>query len=168
MRVVLLLAKQVEEAMRTTGWDPEDGPWDGELYSESDGELSREEIDAFPLPVSNRILGSIAFNRHPRPPTIVDPADGFLRCYTFEGIRSRYDDRVIVDHPIAWRSMATFPALKRFEVSYDSQEGFFGDMCDVVESRTVINVRSLMNHIKERYLILCISSCRSVSQEVPD
>lgn len=134
--------------MRTTGWDPEDGPWDNDLYNE--GFLSREDVETFPLPVPNRILGSIAFNKRPRPHTIIDPADGFLRCYESIGSQSRYDDRPIVHHPIAWRSMATFPALKVLEICYDSQEGVFGDISNMIESGSTINVRTLMNQVKAR------------------
>lgn len=133
--------------MRKTDWDPEDGPWDAGKYDRT-ALMKPEDVSSFPIPVPNRVLGSIAFNKFPRPPMSIDTADGFLRSYETEGPWP-YIDHLIVNHPIAWRSFATFPSLERFTIFYGGGNGQYGDICDVVQSGTVVNVRTLMNQIKE-------------------
>ena len=88
-------------------WDPEDGAWDTNSNTESAEEWLGPDR---PIPVFNRTLQHIKFKAQHLPPWFHDPHDAKFRIedpdepVTFA--------RALAQHPVAIRSLATFPSVQ--------------------------------------------------------
>jgi len=110
----------IAQVMASHDWDPEDGPWDGDLDWDDPSSITLEQQQQLLDVVGNRMFGSIGFGKKLRASDQpAHPIDIFLRCHDVDGPRLPSEKKSLVEHPIARRSMATFPLLKRLQFRYD-------------------------------------------------
>lgn len=101
-------ALQVGQAVERYGWDPEEGPWDAnfdELYAVEWTQNTR------PIPRFNSIFRYVKFKSQHLPPWFHDPHDAKFRVLEPD-VATTYQ-RPLSKHPIAIRSLATFPSVRR-------------------------------------------------------
>ncbi|CAL1705921.1 unnamed protein product [Somion occarium] len=133
-------AKQVAIAMQCKGgWDPEEAPWHSATWDNESG---------FPTPKPNRIFAHLAFRKSRR--TGSNKLDDvFLRN---DAANIPYDKRALRYHPIAWRSIATFPGLVAMKLSYPGEAGrVINEATDYVSMKaktTPLNVLSVVDSIR--------------------
>ena len=95
------------------GWDPENELWQ-DTSDDEDPESSPPS--SFNI-VSNRIFEHIAFRKTEPGFWTTKLDDAFLRC---EDGRIPFEKLLLRNHPIAIRSLATFPAIKRVALEYEN------------------------------------------------
>jgi hypothetical protein len=104
--LTLVQAQRVESAMRRYNWDPEDGAWDANFDPENAEEWV---LPGHPIPVFNYIFRHVKFKSQHLPPWFHDPHDAKFRA---DGEDVNYQ-RALTSHPVAIRSLATFPSVRR-------------------------------------------------------
>lgn len=100
--------------MRLYDWDPEEGAWDA-LFDEYDA--TEWTAPDRPVPVCSRIFQWMQFDAEPGPPSLNVPADVSLRTDSDDPTFMPHRLYAIA-HPIATRSFATFPAVRRMRFHY--------------------------------------------------
>lgn len=101
-------AQRVEQAVRRYGWDPEEGPWDVHLDELDAVEWTQDDR---PIPIFNYILRHVKFKSQHLPPWFHDPRDAKFRA--LEADAATTYQRPLSTHPVAIRSLATFPSVRR-------------------------------------------------------
>ena len=92
--------------MEKYDWDPEDGAWDANFDLENAVEWT---MPGRPEPVFTHIFKYVKFKSQHLPPWFRDPHDAKFRR---EGTDVEYQ-RAMTSHPVAVRSLATFPSVRR-------------------------------------------------------
>lgn len=103
----LRVARHVEQAMRRYNWDPEEGAWDA-AFEEDAVEWTMAD---HPVPMFNHIIQDVKFKSQHLPPWFHDPHDAKFRVDDPEAPIPY--PRALTAHPIAIRSLATFPSVRR-------------------------------------------------------
>jgi hypothetical protein len=94
--------------MRKYKWDPEDGAWDAMLDPEYAIEWT---MPGHPIPVFNPIFQDVKFKPEHLPPWFHDPHDAKFRVDDPDAPLTYL--RQLSAHPVACRSLATFPSVRR-------------------------------------------------------
>lgn len=110
--LIIEAAIQVERAMRLYDWDPEEGAWDASLDEYDAVEWTTPDR---PTPVCSRIFQWMQFSASPSSFAFNLPTEVRLRSHETLLPRHRLD---IIAHPIATRSFATFPTVRRMRFHY--------------------------------------------------
>lgn len=103
---------QVARAMQLYCWDPEEGPWDATF--DEDHAVEWMEPNR-PHLVCSPIFQWVYFSSNPLPPWSIAVTDARLRP---ENPRMSLSPDWVSSHPVAARSFATFPTVRRMRFHY--------------------------------------------------
>ena len=103
----MLTARQVELTIRRYNWDPE-APWDANFDENNAVEWV---LESRPIPVFNHIFQHVKFKSQHLPPWFNDPHDAKFRALAPDTTPTF--QRPLSAHPVAIRSLATFPSVRR-------------------------------------------------------
>ncbi|KAI0699588.1 hypothetical protein BC835DRAFT_1412571 [Cytidiella melzeri] len=124
-------ATRVANAMRLYDWDPEEGAWDA-AFDEHAVEWTREDR---PVLVCSSIFRHIRFSDNALPPWYMAMTDPRLHTDADAPAPSQ---SWIAAHPVASRSFATFPTVRRMRFHYNNYT--YGNKADSAMGVTVWDV----------------------------
>lgn len=119
------------------GWDPE-----SELWQDMEHHEDPEFDPSFPTPVPNRIFAHIAFRKTDPLLGTTKLEEAYLRS---EDVHVPIGKLLLHNHPIAFRSLATFPAVNKMVLRYPG--GSFSDTSGYISFPTPVLVMGVVNFI---------------------